>query len=98
MLKDSGRKAGRFGLDVQPELLQALDVVALQAVATEPIEVVVTQFLVDTAILQQVIGDDEDRVRNRHGGSFGATPRSQSAELGRQVGPLRVARCPRRLA
>ena len=78
-------------------MLESFDVVAFQAVAAQPIEVVAAEFLVLAPVLEHVICDDEDGVRDRHGGAFDSTSGGQATELSDEVGVLRMTRAPGRL-
>src|SRR6476619_4514165 len=62
-----------------------------------PVEVVPTEFLILRAILQDVIDHHQNTMAYGYERLLLAHPFHQAFILCRQVGPLLVARCPRRL-
>jgi hypothetical protein len=65
--------------DLVAEALESLDEAALDGVAVALVEVGGAEVLVDGAVREQVVGDDEDGVANRDGGLLLAPAGGQAA-------------------
>src|SRR2546430_14951022 len=66
-------------------LCQAVNQVALECLAVQFIKIVGTKILVRLAALQDVVGDDQDAMRDRHQSALLASPAHQTMELRRKI-------------
>ena len=73
------------------QALQPLDQVARQLLALAAVEVVPAEFLIDPALLEDVVGDVQQAMRHPHQRPLPAPPRRQAARRGRKRALVGVA-------
>src|SRR5690349_4228437 len=75
-----------FNGDLVAEGFEALDEAVLEGVLVAAVEEVGAEVVVGAAILEEMVGDDQDRVGDGDGGLVGATASGEAMVLGAEVG------------